>query len=65
MYGYFANKSKHRLIVINIYKNMATYLINRTYICTDRSVFYFLNRIDNMTILNKNNLLAIKTFKVS
>ena len=29
MYGYFANKSKHRLIVKNIYKNMAIYLKNR------------------------------------
>ena len=26
MYGYFANKNKHRLIVKNIYKNMAIYL---------------------------------------
>ena len=26
MYGYFANKSKHRLIVKNIHKNMAIYL---------------------------------------
>ena len=30
MYGYFANKSKHRLIVKNIHKNMAIYLKNRT-----------------------------------
>ena len=29
MYGYFANKSKHRLIVKNIHKNMAIYLKNR------------------------------------
>ena len=29
MYGYFANKSKHRLIVKNIYKNMTIYLKNR------------------------------------
>ena len=29
MYGYFANKSKRRLIVKNIYKNMAIYLKNR------------------------------------
>ena len=29
MYGYFANKSKHRLIIKNIYKNMAIYLKNR------------------------------------
>ena len=31
MYSYFANKSKHRLIVKNIYKNMAIYLKNRKY----------------------------------
>ena len=31
MYGYFANKSKHRLIVKNIYINMAIYLKNRIY----------------------------------
>ena len=29
MYGYFANKSKHRLIIKNMYKNMAIYLKNR------------------------------------
>ena len=29
MYGYFANKSKHKLIVKNIYKNMTIYLKNR------------------------------------
>ena len=29
MYDYFANKSKYRLIVKNIYKNMAFYLKNR------------------------------------
>ena len=29
MYDYFANKSKHGLIVKNIYKNMAIYLKNR------------------------------------
>ena len=29
MYDYFANKSKHRRIVKNIYKNMAIYLKNR------------------------------------
>ena len=29
MYDYFANKSKHRLIVKNIYKSMAIYLKNR------------------------------------
>ena len=29
MYGYFANKSKHWLIVKNIHKNMAIYLKNR------------------------------------
>ena len=29
IYGYFANKSKHRLIVKNIYKKMAIYLKNR------------------------------------
>ena len=32
MYDYFANKNKHRLIVKNIYKNMAIYLKNRTII---------------------------------
>ena len=30
MYGYFANKSKHRLIVKNIHKNMTIYLKNRS-----------------------------------
>ena len=34
MYGYFANKSKHRLIVKNIYKKMAIYLKNRIIIVT-------------------------------
>ena len=29
MYDYFANKSKHRLIVKNMHKNMAIYLKNR------------------------------------
>ena len=29
MYDYFANKSKYRLIVKNIYKNIAIYLKNR------------------------------------
>ena len=29
MYDYFANKIKHRLIVKNIYENMAIYLKNR------------------------------------
>ena len=32
MYGYFANKSKHKLIFKNIYKNMTIYLKNRIYI---------------------------------
>ena len=29
MYGYFTNKSKYRLIVKNIYKNITIYLKNR------------------------------------
>ena len=29
MYGYFANKNKHSLIIKNIHKNMAIYLKNR------------------------------------
>ena len=29
MYGHFANKNKHRLIVKNKYKNMTIYLKNR------------------------------------
>ena len=29
MHDYFANKNKHRLIVKNVYKNMAIYLKNR------------------------------------
>ena len=29
MYDYFANKSKYKLIVKKIYKNMAIYLKNR------------------------------------
>ena len=44
MYGYFANKSKHRLIVKNIYKNMAIYLKNR---CNNDNTSYKL-------ISNKN-----------
>ena len=31
MYGYFANKRKHMLIVKNRHKNMTIYLKNRKY----------------------------------
>ena len=57
MYGYFANKSKHRLIVKNIYKNMAIYLKNRKKKIHKKILFmkkrnYFFEKVVHILYIN-------------
>ena len=58
MYGYFTNKSKYRLIVKNIYKNIAIYLK------TPHNINYYIQKnitqcINKNKNNNSNNILLI------